>query len=149
MYQITFCAVSFAAVSNLKHVVTRCFETKIVGKKVNNNNCSLDRLYKCKFFLTNRKLAKKRPSLHFYAMIFWWKKGLCIGMAMLPFQKHERKPRAHQWRLLSMSGNSFVQTFYQFFTIKTQCCLFSLIFHYQENNLYFVYNKRTFQQGWY
>ena len=35
----------------------------------------------------NRKLAKTRPSLHFYAMIFWWKKGLCIGMAMLPFQK--------------------------------------------------------------
>ena len=23
----------------------------------------------------NRKLAKKRQSLHFYAMIFWWKKG--------------------------------------------------------------------------
>ena len=29
-------------------------------------------------FLTktkNRKLAKKRQSLHFYTMIFWWKKG--------------------------------------------------------------------------
>ena len=36
----------------------------------------------------NRKMANIRPSLHFYGMIFWWKKGLCRGMAWLPFQKH-------------------------------------------------------------
>ena len=29
----SICAISFAAVSNLKHVVTRNFDTKIVGKK--------------------------------------------------------------------------------------------------------------------
>ena len=42
------CAVTFAAVSNFKHV-TKYFDTKIFGKKVNNNDESLDRLYKCKF----------------------------------------------------------------------------------------------------
>ena len=24
-----------------------------------------------------------RPSLHFYGMLFWWKKGLCRGMAWM------------------------------------------------------------------
>ena len=36
----------------------------------------------------NRKLANIRPSLHFYGMIILVKKkGLCIGMTWLPFQK--------------------------------------------------------------
>ena len=34
----------------------------------------------------NRKLVNIQPSLHFYGIIFWWKKGLCIGKAWLPFQ---------------------------------------------------------------
>ena len=59
------------------------------GKKVNNNDDSLDHLYKCKFVFDpnkNRKLAKKRPSLHFNAMIFWLKKGSLhsIGNAAFP-----------------------------------------------------------------
>ena len=41
----SICAVSFAAVSNLKHVVTKYFDTKMVGKKVKYNEDSLD----CKF----------------------------------------------------------------------------------------------------
>ena len=32
--------------------------------------------------------ANLRPSFHFYGMIFWLKKGLCIGMAWLLFQKY-------------------------------------------------------------
>ena len=41
-------------------------------------------------FLTQTKKEnwqKKQPSLHFYAMIFWLKKGLSVGMAMPQFQK--------------------------------------------------------------
>ena len=67
------CAKSFATVSNLKHVVTKYFDTKIVRKKVNNYDDSLDRLYKCKFIFDlnkNRKLAKKRPSLHFMLLYY-------------------------------------------------------------------------------
>ena len=40
---------------------------------------------------------KIRPSLHFYGMIFWWKKGLCRVMAWLPFQKrHLKAPKNFQ-----------------------------------------------------
>ena len=59
--------------------------------KKNNNNHSLDHLLNANLFFDpnkNRKLAIKRLSLHVYAMIFWWKKGLCIGMAILLFQKY-------------------------------------------------------------
>ena len=36
----------------------------------------------------NRELVNIRPSLHFYGQIFFVKKkGLCIRMAWLPFQK--------------------------------------------------------------
>ena len=38
----------------------------------------------------NRLLANIQPSLHFYGMIILVKKGLCRGMAWLPFQKEEK-----------------------------------------------------------
>ena len=39
----------------------------------------------------NRELANTLPSLHFYGMIILLKKGLCRGMAWLPFQKDKRR----------------------------------------------------------
>ena len=37
-----------------------------------------------------RKLANIQPRLHFYGMIILVKKkGLCVGMAWLPFQKEK------------------------------------------------------------
>ena len=46
-------------------------------KKVNNNDDSLDRLYKWKLVFwpkQKRKLAKQQQNIHFYFIIFWWKK---------------------------------------------------------------------------
>ena len=64
-------------------------------KKVNNNHDSLPIFIQMKFFVDKkkyRKLSNIQPSFHFYGMIIWVKtKPLCIGMALLPFQKFARK----------------------------------------------------------
>ena len=72
----------------LKNVVTRYFDTKFTE----TSSMTAWTVYtNAKLFFDKKKkreLANIRPSLHFSGMIILVKKkGLCIGMAGLPFQK--------------------------------------------------------------
>ena len=68
-------------------LMTIDFDTKS-SEKVNKYDDSLDSLYKFVFWKKG-DLAKNRASLHFYGIILVKKKGLCIGLAWLPFQKQD------------------------------------------------------------